>query len=340
MLDFNSELQFNDFKKELMLGATQQLYYKADFKVLQGGNFMGWRTVMITQHAKLSYSANMLVVQTRDGINQIPITDIDVLLIDTTQAVITTAAIAEMSKQQTKVIFTDEQHQPITETMNYYPNNRTPELLLKQVNWDQARMDILWTKIVNYKVTNQIKVLDVYDEPTNELVDELAKLELGDLTNREAVIARKYFPLLFEDKFSRRDDSAVNAALNYGYAILLSFVNKEIVSRGNVTYFGVHHHSLENQFNLGSDLMEPFRPVIDYWVAGQKFLEFTPDVKYGLVDAMNLELKYNGHKMLLRNVIPKYVQTCLDYLDGNRDNVEIEVELTNEVPHYALNGHV
>ena len=117
-------------------------------------------------------------------------------------------------------------------------------------------------------------------------------------------------------------------------------MNKEIVTRGNLTYLGIHHHSSENEFNLGSDLVEPFRPVIDYWVAAQKFNEFTPDVKYGLVDALNLEIIYNGQKMLLRNVIPKYVQTCLDYLDENRDELEIEVEFTNEVPHNALNGHV
>lgn len=58
---------------------------------------MGWRSVVITQHAKISYSANMIIVQTRDGINQIPVSDIDVLLIDTTQAVITTAVIAELA---------------------------------------------------------------------------------------------------------------------------------------------------------------------------------------------------------------------------------------------------
>ena len=301
---------------------------------------MGWRSVVITQHAKISYSANMIIVQTRDGINQIPVSDIDVLLIDTTQAVITTAVIAELANRETKIIFTDKRHQPITESVNYYPNNRSAEMLLRQVNWDQNREDILWTKIVSYKIRNQIKVLEVYNQPTDEIESELDKLEVGDLTNREAVIARKYFPLLFEDKFSRRDESSVNAALNYGYSILLSMMNKEIVTRGNLTYLGIHHHSSESEFNLGSDLMEPFRPVIDYWVAAQKFNEFTPDVKYGLVDALNLEIIYNGQKMLLRNVIPKYVQTCLDYLDENRDELEIEVEFTNEVPHHALNGHV
>lgn len=50
---------------------------------------MGWRNVIITQHSKLSYSSNMMVVHTKDGINQIPVSDINMLVVLTTQAVIT-----------------------------------------------------------------------------------------------------------------------------------------------------------------------------------------------------------------------------------------------------------
>lgn len=52
---------------------------------------MGFRNVIITQHSKLSYSNNAMIVQNKDGINQIPLVDMDILLISTTQAVITSA---------------------------------------------------------------------------------------------------------------------------------------------------------------------------------------------------------------------------------------------------------
>ena len=42
---------------------------------------MGWRSVIITQHAKLTYSMNMMIVQTRDGVNQIPIDDINLPMV-------------------------------------------------------------------------------------------------------------------------------------------------------------------------------------------------------------------------------------------------------------------
>ncbi|WP_267202720.1 type II CRISPR-associated endonuclease Cas1 [Limosilactobacillus kribbianus] len=288
---------------------------------------MGWRSVIISQHAKLSYASHLMVVQTRDGINQVPIEDVQLLLVSTTQAVITTALLSELAKQNAKVVFVDRNMQPNCELVNNYPNNRSVGLLTDQFNWSQKRKELLWTKIVHEKIKNQIQVLQIYKHETEELSGELKKLEVNDLTNREAVVARKYFPLLFEqEKFSRRSGSAVNAALNYGYSILLSMFDREIVERGYLTYLGIHHRSNENQFNLGSDLMEPFRPVVDYWVANQDFTELTPDVKYGLIDALNIEITYCKHHMLLRNAISKYVGDCLKYLSGQSKELELKLE--------------
>ena len=86
--------------------------------------------------------------------------------------------------------------------------------------------------------------------------------------------------------------------------------------------------------------MECFRPIVDYWVSGQKFNELTPDIKYGLVDMLNIELNYNGKTMLLRNIIPVYVRKCMNYLNKESDSMQIEVEFKNEVPSNAINGYV
>ena len=275
---------------------------------------MGWRSVIVTQHAKLSYTSHLMVVQTNDGINQIPIEDIELLLVSTTQAVITSALLSELAKREAKVIFVDNTLQPVCETVSYYPNNRSYELIENEFHWAKHRKEILWTKVVAAKIINQLQVLDIYGHDISPISDELNQLELNDETNREAVVARKYFLLLFEnEKFSRRSMTAVNAALNYGYSILLSTVNRAIVTKGYLTQLGIHHRSTENQFNLGSDLMEPFRPVIDYWVANQNFTELTPDVKFGLVDSLNLEITFNDKKMLVRNAINLYVSQCLNY---------------------------
>ena len=303
---------------------------------------MGWRSVIITQHAKLTYSMQMMIVQTRDGINQIPIEDINLLLVSTTQAVITSALISKLAQNQTKVIFVDEKDNPVVETAVYYPGARSMAKLKKQFNWDEHLKELLWTKIVSQKIKNQIAVLDNYHLNKEEVQSELDQLEINDESNREAIAARKYFMLLFDKNFVRRDTSAVNAALDYGYAILLSSFNREIAMNGYLTYFGIHHCSQENQFNLASDLMEPFRPFVDYWVkAHEKIKELTPDIKYGLVELLSLEIKFNGKKTLLTNAITVYVRECLKFLSGDSKELpEMEMSLTNEVPNNALNDNV
>ena len=303
---------------------------------------MGWRSVIITQHAKLTYSLQMMIVQTRDGINQIPIEDINLLLVSTTQAVITSALISKLAQNQTKVIFVDEKDNPVVETAVYYPGARNMAKLKKQFNWDEHLKEVLWTKIVSQKIKNQIAVLDNYHLNKDEVQSELDQLEINDESNREAIAARKYFMLLFDKNFVRRDTSAINAALDYGYAILLSSFNREIAMNGYLTYFGIHHCSQENQFNLASDLMEPFRPFVDYWVkAHAKIKELTPDIKYGLVELLSLEIKFNGKKTLLTNAITIYVRECLKFLSGESKKLpEMEMSLTNEVPNNALNDNV
>ena len=303
---------------------------------------MGWRSVIITQHAKLTYSMQMMIVQTRDGINQIPIEDINLLLVSTTQAVITSALISKLAQNQTKVIFVDEKDNPVVETAVYYPGARSMAKLKKQFNWDEHLKELLWTKIVSQKIKNQIAVLDNYHLNKDDVQSELDQLEINDESNREAIAARKYFMLLFDKNFVRRDTSAVNAALDYGYAILLSSFNREIAMNGYLTYFGIHHCSQENQFNLASDLMEPFRPFVDYWVkAHERIKELTPDIKYGLVELLSLEIKFNGKSTLLTNAITVYTRECLKFLSGERKELpEMEMSLTNEVPNNALNDNV
>ena len=284
----------------------------------------------------------MMIVQTRDGINQIPIEDINLLLVSTTQAVITSALISKLAQNQTKVIFVDEKDNPVVETAVYYPGARNMAKLKKQFNWDEHLKEVLRTKIVSQKIKNQIAVLANYHLNKDEVQSELDQLEINDESNREAIAARKYFMLLFDKDFVRRDTSAINAALDYGYAILLSRFNREIAMNGYLTYFGIHHCSQENQFNLASDLMEPLRPFVDYWVkAHAKIKELTPDIKYGLVELLSLEIKFNGKKTLLTNAITIYVRECLKFLSGESKKLpEMEMSLTSEVPNNALNDNV
>ena len=68
--------------------------------------------------------------------------------------------------------------------------------------------------------------------------------------------------VLLPDGISRRDGGFLNGCLNYGYSVLLSAFNREIVASGLLTQLGVWHDNEFNQFNFSCDLMEPLRPAI------------------------------------------------------------------------------
>ncbi|KRO18026.1 CRISPR-associated protein Cas1 [Lacticaseibacillus saniviri JCM 17471 = DSM 24301] len=295
---------------------------------------------MLTQHAKVSVASHSLVVQTNEDTLRIPIDDIQVLLIGTTQVMISAAAIAALAEGEAKVIFCGRDGQPITETVNEYSSRQSLQTIQKQNNWNQNRIEIMWTSIVSEKITNQIQVLNHLGLDGSNLGQELDALELNDITNREAVVARRYFQQLFGPNFSRDDFDPRNDALNYGYSILLSAINREIVANGYLTALGIHHYNQNNLFNLGSDLMEPFRPIVDQFVYTYKFSELTPDVKFGLVDLLNLEMTINGRQAILRNAVAEHVNRCLRYLSGELDEFEIEVNIPNEVSSHAINDHV
>lgn len=302
---------------------------------------MSWRTVVVTQHSKLSYSGKMMIVQTDNKIHTIPIEDISVLMIATTQAVVTSALIAKLSENQTKIIFVDGRYLPVCETSCYYTPSRSLGVLEKQFLWSEQRKTNLWTHIVAGKISNQISVIEAVGGDVSDLENEAAKMELGDVTNREAVIAKKYFEQLFGDGFKRRDDDEyVNAALNYEYSIIMAAFSRAIAMSGCLTHMGIHHSSNQNDYNLASDLMEPFRPIIDLYVVSQKLNEFSRAIRMSLINLMNQEICFNGHKMRISTAIEKHVSNCIRFLNGDIDNIEIEVDFTDEVQSYEINGNV
>ena len=143
-------------------------------------------------------------------------------------------------------------------------------------------------------------------------------VRVGDKTNREAHSAKVYFNSLFTKKFIRNANDDINAALNYGYSILLSNFNKEIINNGYLTQLGIHHKSEFNQFNLACDLMEPFRPIIDNFVYYNQTREFDSKYKLDLINIFNNNYKYLGKNYTLKDIIKMYTKNTLDSLSENK----------------------
>lgn len=163
--------------------------------------------------------------------------------------------------------------------------------------------------------------------PDSALLAEYAdNIELADVSNREGHAAKVYFNSLFGKGFSRRDDSYLNAALDYGYSLILSAFNREVVANGYITQLGICHRNEFNEFNLSCDLMEPFRPVIDKKVYSKHPFVFDEDMRYNLVDTLNSKVKLNGANYHLTTAIAIYTRNILRCLSsGKLENLALDL---------------
>lgn len=249
---------------------------------------MSWRTIVVTGITKLELKLGYLVVR-GETTTRISLSEVDTILIESTTVSLTTGLILELSRRKIKLIFCDEKHNPFAELIDYYGSVDSSLRIREQIEWPDKIKTAVWTSIVRAKLSRQRDLLLEKEktEAAGLLDSYLNDLLPGDPSNREGHAAKVYFNALFGQGFSREQESPTNAALNYGYSILLSTFNKEITSRGYLTQLGLFHSNQFNPFNLSSDLMEPFRPLVDRQVLALELVELTPDAKHVLVDILN-----------------------------------------------------
>ena len=276
---------------------------------------MSWRTIVISRSAKLDYKLDYLVVR-QGEITRIHLSEISILMIESTAVSLTAALLNELTKRKIKVIFCDEKRNPSAELISYYGSHDTSAKIRKQVEWTSEMKSVVWTEIVTEKIRKQMELLKHLSRKEYHLLEEyLEEVELGDTTNREGHAAKVYFNALFGMKFTRTADIPFNAALNYGYSLLLSACNREITANGYITQLGFFHDNMFNQFNLGSDLMEPFRILVDEEVYLMKPEKFEHDEKMRMVNILNREVVIDGKRNYLNYAIKIYCKSVFDAMN-------------------------
>ena len=278
---------------------------------------MSWRIVVISKRAKLDYQLGYMVVRNEE-VTKIHLGEISTVLIESTAVSITTSLLAELTKKKIKVIFCDEKRNPSSELIGYYGSHDTSNKVRKQIQWNCSIKDVVWTEIVTEKIRKQKELLEYLGkEESGVLQSYLNEICWKDETNREGHAAKVYFNALFGLSFTRTEDSLVNAALNYGYSIILSAFTRETVAGGYITQLGLFHDNMFNQFNFASDLMEPFRILVDREVVNMSMTEFAQDEKMRLVDILNQEVVIYGKKQYVNNAIKIYCKSVFDALNEN-----------------------
>lgn len=277
---------------------------------------MSFRTIFIESPCRLSYSSGYMVVRKEDDTAKIHLSEISTVILQTERVFISAYLLSELAKAKISFVVSDEKRNPIGQYLPLYGAHNVSKRIQDQLSWGEPIKKRVWQRVVRDKITKQAAFLRERDHlEAAQLLDSLVpEVRSGDSTNREAQSARIYFLTLFGKGFSRDDDSPLNAALNYGYAVLLSMVNREVVSRGYLTQCGICHRNEYNQFNLACDFMEPFRPVVDRQVSDYLSGSFDADIRRALADIANISLSYRGGTYRLGSVVSMYVQDCLNAL--------------------------
>ena len=287
---------------------------------------MGWRTIVVSKNCKLSYKNDYLIIRSED-LKMIHLSEINMIIIENGMASITSYLINELANKKIKLIICDEKHNPSCEIMPYYASFNTSKKILSQIAWKKDKKEQAWKKIVEYKIHNQAMLLKKLEiDGYQKLLEYEQHVELADKTNREGHAAKVYFNLLFGMDFIRGRTDNTNSALDYGYAILLSILNREVVSKGYITPLGFNHRSEYNQFNLSCDLMEIFRPLIDEIVFCNREFVFDKSFKYKLVNVNNRKVSIQNKEQFLINAVPIFITSVFDFLENEEESKILNYE--------------
>ena len=272
---------------------------------------LGWKTVVIEQHASLGYTQGCMEIE-GERCSTVPLAQMSTLLINTLQVRISAHLLNELLRRNIKVVFCDEKRNPAGELIGYHEHFRQSGILSNQISWTQPQKALIWQKIIRLKINTQAGLLKYLGiTPPEKMVEYSGSVLPGDISNREGQAARLYFSALFGSSFVRGSASETNAALNYGYSILLSSVNRLVTCSGHLTNLGINHHGETNPFNLSCDLMEPFRPFVDELVFLNNGRALDSAFKRELASLIYRPVLFRGSETHLHTALELYVESTL-----------------------------
>lgn len=254
---------------------------------------MVWHSVVISNPAKLSSKHGSLTIE-QEETAKIPFEDIAVIVLNHRAITLTHPVLSACAEHGVGLYSTGKNYQPNGAFMPFLSHSRALQVMRRQLSVDKPTAKRTWQRIVKAKISNQALCLDFASCDGGDRVRGfVSSVRSGDPANIEAQASSVYFKSLFGGKFVRSSDSRINAALNYGYAIVRGSIARLLVAHGFLPAFGLHHHSEQNSFNLADDLIEPFRPLVDLYVRSKVVPDqevLLPSDKAKLVELLHYDI--------------------------------------------------
>ena len=283
-----------------------------------------WRTILVTKPCRLSMKNLQLVYEPKDEESiTVPLEDITTMVIETNQASMTTALISMCAEKNIAIFSCDSYHMPNGLFMPFHQHSRLSQISHIQKDMKLPLKKQLWQKIITQKISNQAQLLRFFDKDDFQVSVLVDKVKSGDSENLEALAARRYWGLLFND--FTRDQKALdprNIALNYGYAIVRGAVARSLVAHGLLPTFGVFHNSDVNAYNLADDMIEPLRPIVDMVVKKLEIedaldVHLSLEVKSALLNVLVMQMQFNGKNTTILTICDLMTQTFVKSMRVN-----------------------
>lgn len=216
---------------------------------------------------------------------------------------------------------------PIATSIGSAGNTRIGARHQAQAALSAPRRKNAWMQIVKAKIKGQAENLKLVDEAASDAVASLAnRVRSGDPSNIEAQAAKAYWRILFSDpQFIRSPGSGTgrNSLLDYGYGVLRAQVIKAVLTAGLIGALGIHHKNRSNAYAIADDLIEPFRPVVDWTVVQMPDDAELSDsgYKHQLVDVLGLSFEGDGGTVNTK--ITELAQNFGQYVEGDIEKLSV-----------------
>ena len=291
------------------------------------------RTLYFGNPAYLKTANEQLVIEMLGSLNggtdtgetkSAPIEDIGLIILDHQQITITQALLAKLLANNTAIITCDDTHHPVGMMLSLDGHTLQSQKFQAQVDATAPLKKQLWQQTVMAKIENQAAMLAFCREENKLLLNLAASVKSGDCENHEAQAAAYYWKRVFPDflEFRReRYGPPPNNLLNYGYAILRAIVARSLTASGLLPTLGIHHRNQYNAYCLADDIMEPYRPYVDYIVwqiirNNGKYLEMSPSMKKALLELPAMDVKIDGKKSPLMNAVQRTTASLAKCYEG------------------------
>lgn len=228
------------------------------------------RSIYIGNPAILKLKNNQLKIfcpETQEERASVPIEDLGLLLLDHFQITLSHPLIQKMMANNVVLISCDTAHLPLGIMLPLYGHSEYSARVKVQIQVSEPLKKQLWKQTIECKIRNQIAVLEQSGAYTEPMYEYLNQVKSGDSTNMEGIAAQHYWKYLIHTDFLReRYGASPNPFFNFGYSVLRSMVARAIVETGLLPVLGIFHKNKYNAYCLADDLMEPYRPFVDFLV--------------------------------------------------------------------------